>query len=68
MTLKKGVLLFCFLFALYKNFQELERPKCYPIATPQNPTEGLSLGSVFRSLRHPGFMGINLYTKKVCIL
>ena len=63
----KGLILFCFLFALHKNFLELQlqRPGCEPVE--QQPTEGLGLGSVIRSLRHPGFMGLNLITRPVCI-
>ena len=60
----KGLILFCFLLALHKNFLELQRPGSEPVE--QEPTEGLGLGSVIRSLRRPGFMGLNLITRPVC--
>ena len=64
---RKGFILFFFLLALYKNFQELERPGNKPTARLQYSTEYLGLSSVIRSLRRTGFMGFHLYTRKVAM-
>ena len=60
----KGLILFCFLLALHKNFLELQCSESEP--AEQQPTQGLGLSSVIRSLRRPGFMGLNLITRPVC--
>ena len=60
----KGLILFCFLLALHKNFLELQSSESEP--AEQQATQGLGLSSVIRILRRPGFMGLNLITRPVC--
>ena len=58
----KHLILVCFLLVLHKNL-ELEHPGS---ELAEQSTEGLGLSSVIRSLRHSGYMGLNLITRPVC--
>ena len=60
-----GFLLLFFLLALHKNFLELHNQLPGSEPAEQLCTEGLGLSSVIRSLRRPGFMGLNLITRPV---
>ena len=63
-----GFLLLFFLLALHKNFLEIHDQLPGSEPAEQRCTEGLGLSSVSRSLRRPGFMGLNLITRPVCMV
>ena len=64
----KGLILFYFRLTPHKSYLELQLqlPGSEPVE--QQPTEGLGLGSVIHSLRRPGFTGLNLITRPVCMV